>query len=180
MGRQRAACGRLSASALLEQPSRHSLDRHQALASRNQGRGRGDGVVQRPCPGQAAHDTSHSAPAGRLTGWAVPQKGHGGRSDQAPGAGCTLVLRSEAITPAGVITEFPTLTAGSAPNQIATGPDGNLWVTLEVPNHIASVTPTGVVTEFPVLTGNALLNGIAAVRSVSASDPKTWRSGATS
>ena len=66
------------------------------------------------------------------------------------------------ITTAGVITEFQTLSAGSAPNQITAGPDGNLWFTIEVPNKIGRITTAGVVTEFSVITGNALLNGIAA------------------
>jgi virginiamycin B lyase len=58
------------------------------------------------------------------------------------------------ITPAGVVTEFPTraFTGG-----IAVGPDGNLWFTepsngFSVVNYIGRITPAGVVSEFAIPT----------------------------
>ena len=54
------------------------------------------------------------------------------------------------ITPAGTITEFPTPLAGSGDlEQIARGPDGNLWFT-EFTGKVGRITPAGVVTEFPL------------------------------
>jgi streptogramin lyase len=62
------------------------------------------------------------------------------------------------ITPAGVITEFPT-PAGSYPANITAGPDGNLWflqvgMPTQVPvgtlPEIGRITPAGVITEFPL------------------------------
>ena len=58
------------------------------------------------------------------------------------------------ITPAGLITEFPT-SPGSAPDGITSGPDGNLWFTEVGVNKIARITPAGVNTEFPVPTPDA-------------------------
>src|SRR5260370_26705818 len=40
------------------------------------------------------------------------------------------------ITTAGMITEFPVPTAGSAPRDMTTGPDGNLWFTEYLGNTI--------------------------------------------
>jgi len=40
------------------------------------------------------------------------------------------------ITTAGMITEFPVPTAGSAPRDITTGPDGNLWFTEYLGNKV--------------------------------------------
>ena len=51
------------------------------------------------------------------------------------------------ITPAGVITEFPTPSA-SGPDGITTGPDGNLWYAGFNGNKIGRVTTAGVITEF--------------------------------
>jgi len=62
------------------------------------------------------------------------------------------------ITPAGVITEFPSPTASA---EITTGPDGNLWFTEDTPaNKIVRITPAGVVTEFVVPTANSRPSGI--------------------
>jgi virginiamycin B lyase len=54
------------------------------------------------------------------------------------------------ITTAGVITEFPIPTAGSAPGGICLGSDGNLWFTEYNAGKIARLTTAGVVTEFPI------------------------------
>jgi streptogramin lyase len=48
------------------------------------------------------------------------------------------------ITPSGAMTLFPVLPAYSYPD-VATGPDGNLWVTEGYNNQIAVVSPQGVV-----------------------------------
>jgi hypothetical protein len=59
------------------------------------------------------------------------------------------------ITTAGVITEFPIPTIGSAPFWIAAGPDGNLWFTEFRGNSIGRITTGGVITEFLVPTMNS-------------------------
>jgi len=53
------------------------------------------------------------------------------------------------ITPAGVITEFPTPTPVETAG-IVSGPDGNLWFVEEIANQIGRITTAGVITEFPV------------------------------
>src|SRR5438128_1257648 len=53
----------------------------------------------------------------------------------------------EAAVP--VITEFPTPTPTGFPDMIATGADGNLWFTEQVP-AIGRITPSGTITEFPI------------------------------
>src|SRR5260370_40091119 len=51
-------------------------------------------------------------------------------------------------------SEFPIPTANSLPNDIASGPDGNLWFTEGSPgpngNKIGRMSPAGVVTEFDI------------------------------
>jgi len=46
------------------------------------------------------------------------------------------------------VTEFPIPTASAAPNGIAAGPDGNLWVGESGGSRIARVTTAGAFTEF--------------------------------
>ena len=57
-----------------------------------------------------------------------------------------------------VITEFPvpfeSTVAGTFPERIAAGPDGNLWFTEDQTNHIGRMTTAGALTEFPVPTTN--------------------------
>ena len=48
---------------------------------------------------------------------------------------------------AQTITESPVPTAGGIPQDIAAGPDGNLWFT-EGGNRIGRITTAGVVTGF--------------------------------
>ena len=64
---------------------------------------------------------------------------------------------------AAVINTFPVPTAGSEPNGIATGPDGNQWFTESVGNQIGRISPaSGVVTEFAIPTANSEPFGITA------------------
>ena len=52
------------------------------------------------------------------------------------------------ITATGVVKEFP-VTAGTGPQNIVLGPDGNLWYT-EATDAVGRMTPQGVVSDFPV------------------------------
>ena len=60
------------------------------------------------------------------------------------------------------ITEFTLPSAGSVPNGIAAGPDGNVWFAEYSGNRIGRITPAGIITEFPVPTPNSQPNGIIA------------------
>src|SRR5260221_2207016 len=55
---------------------------------------------------------------------------------------------------AATFSEFPIPTAGSSPNDITSGPDGNLWFTDASPgpngNKIGRMSPSGAVTEFDI------------------------------
>jgi streptogramin lyase len=52
---------------------------------------------------------------------------------------------------AAQITVFPIPTAGGYPDQILSGPDGNLWFTEYLSNKIGRINPAGVVTgEYPI------------------------------
>ena len=62
----------------------------------------------------------------------------------------------------GVVTEFAVPTAGSFPNGILLGPDGNMWFTESVGNRIGRITPTGSITEFQIPTLASGPRGIAA------------------
>jgi hypothetical protein len=55
------------------------------------------------------------------------------------------------ITPAGVVSEHAIPTAGSNPQSIVAGSDGNLWFTELDGHNIGRITPADVVTEFPHL-----------------------------
>jgi virginiamycin B lyase len=59
-----------------------------------------------------------------------------------------LVLGHAARTTAQSFQEFPLPNAGSQPNGIVTGPDGNLWFTEVSGNRIGRMTPGGDLTEF--------------------------------
>ncbi|HUA58738.1 MAG TPA: nidogen-like domain-containing protein [Verrucomicrobiae bacterium] len=54
------------------------------------------------------------------------------------------------VTPAGILTEFPTPTVSSAPHNLILGPDGNLWFTEFSVAKIGRITTAGVITEFPL------------------------------
>lgn len=64
------------------------------------------------------------------------------------------------ITPQGVVTEYAIPTASSAPSEITSGPDGNLWFTENNANQIGRVTPSGVITEYATPTANSGPDGI--------------------
>lgn len=66
------------------------------------------------------------------------------------------------------VTEFP-LAAGSFPQGIAAGPDGNVWFTETGSNRVGRITPSGVITEF-ALSGGAL----NPVGIVAGSDDRLW------
>jgi uncharacterized repeat protein (TIGR01451 family) len=92
-----------------------------------------------------------------LAGGAAPQ-GIAGGPDGNVWFVETTAARVGKITPAGVITEFPT--AGQ-PVGIALGSDGNLWYTDNTGQRIGRVTPAGVITLFPA-PSNSDPYGIAA------------------
>jgi virginiamycin B lyase len=60
------------------------------------------------------------------------------------------------------ITEFPLPTSASVPTGIASGPDGNLWVTEPGIDRIARITPAGTVTEFTLPAGREPTDIVAA------------------
>jgi len=68
---------------------------------------------------------------------------------------------ASAATP-WTIDEFPILTAAGLPNEIVTGPDGNLWFTERSGAVVGRITPAGVVTEFPIADPDPRPEGIAA------------------
>jgi streptogramin lyase len=61
----------------------------------------------------------------------------------------------EVVTPEGKVESSQSVTdlfaIAQDPQAITTGPDGNLWFTLQQGNGIGRITPTGQITEFPVL-----------------------------
>ena len=63
-----------------------------------------------------------------------------------------------------VITEFSAgISAGSSPEGITAGPDGNLWFTERFGNRIGRITPSGTVTEFSSgISANSQPYGITA------------------
>jgi len=72
------------------------------------------------------------------------------------------VLTGISAAQAQSITEFPLTTAGSGPQGIAAGPDGNLWFTEETGNRIGRITPAGVITEYSLPTADSGPYAIAA------------------
>jgi len=53
------------------------------------------------------------------------------------------------MTPEGVVTTYPLLTADAQPAGITVGPDGNLWFLETNARKIAKVTTSGGITEYP-------------------------------
>jgi streptogramin lyase len=78
------------------------------------------------------------------------------------GSGSAFVGRVT-IAPPGeeVATEFPVATTGHL-NDIAAGPDGNLWFTDAGRNEIGRITTAGAITKFPVPTAASGVHGIVA------------------
>ena len=68
---------------------------------------------------------------------------------------CLVIAAWAAVGLAQVHTDFPITTAGSGPEGIVTGPDGNLWFCEEFADKIGRITPDGTVTEFPIPTAGA-------------------------
>ena len=67
------------------------------------------------------------------------------------------------VCPAQItFTEYPVPTSGSLPDQITTGPDGNLWFGELVTGIIGRITPAGVITEFSTPTVDSRPQGITA------------------
>lgn len=65
------------------------------------------------------------------------------------GALVVPVVAPDVAHAAGVVTEYTAgLTPSSAPVNIAAGPDGNRWFTLNEIDAIGRITPAGVITEF--------------------------------
>ena len=58
-------------------------------------------------------------------------------------------------------------------NDIATGPDGNLWFTDAGSNEIGRITTTGAITKFAVPTAASGVHGIIAGRTATSGSPKT-------
>lgn len=83
----------------------------------------------------------------------------------------TASAASTAEALAGKIREFPIPTAQSAPGEIATGPDGNLWFTEVFGNQIGRISPTPShkLDEFAIPTPNSLPIGIT-----TGPDQKIW------
>jgi streptogramin lyase len=66
------------------------------------------------------------------------------------------------ITPAGVLTEFPTTAPmPDSPGGICTGPDGNIWFMM-LHAKVGRMTPAGVATLFPMPSGISQLAGCVA------------------
>src|SRR5438445_311205 len=63
---------------------------------------------------------------------------------------------------AWVFTEYPLPAAGSEPDMITAGPDGNLWFTEANGNKIGRITTRGAITEYPVPTAASGPEGITA------------------
>jgi streptogramin lyase len=73
----------------------------------------------------------------------------------------TLISTAIPTSPPSItITEFPIPTTSSAPVDITTGPDGNLWFTEENENKIGRITANGTITEFSIPTTNSFPDGI--------------------
>jgi len=59
------------------------------------------------------------------------------------------------ITPAGAITEYPTLTADSEPEGITAASDGRLWFTEEYASKVGAITTSGAISEYATAIGNS-------------------------
>jgi streptogramin lyase len=73
-----------------------------------------------------------------------------------------LLLLAGAEPSAAAINEFPLPTAGGSPTGVATGTDGNVWLTEASASRIARVTPAGTATEFALPAGREPLEIVSA------------------
>ena len=76
-----------------------------------------------------------------------------------------LLLAAAVVCPAQVtFTEYPVPSAGSGPETITAGPDGNLWFTEQdnLGNKVGRITTAGVITEFALPTTASAPHGITA------------------
>jgi streptogramin lyase len=74
----------------------------------------------------------------------------------------TAIWRASFTSLIPAITEYPVLTASSAPDGIVAGRDGALWFTEFDGNKIGRITTGGIVNEYPIPTAGSLPDGIAA------------------
>jgi streptogramin lyase len=75
-------------------------------------------------------------------------------------AGVLCLVAAAPAQAADRITEYPLPEGSSAPEGIATGPDGNLWFTEA--DKLGRITIDGAIDEFPVPTLDSSPKGIAA------------------
>ena len=68
--------------------------------------------------------------------------------------GAIGLLAAVACAAQVTFTEYLVPTATVFPDQIAAGPDGNLWFTEPSGDKIGRITPAGVITEFLASTGS--------------------------
>lgn len=84
------------------------------------------------------------------------------RTNQPPvvnaGPDQTVTLPAQEVT----FTEYVIPTDNSEPNNIAAGPDGNLWFVEENGQKIGRITPAGIISEFPTPTNPSQPLAIAA------------------
>jgi streptogramin lyase len=96
---------------------------------------------------RAARRIGRIAPDGRISEYLVPAGQPFGIASGRDGA-LYFTDRSDhlgRLTPSGVVTMFDTR-HGASPEEIAVGPDGNLWFTEKA--GVGRLTPAGAVTEF--------------------------------
>jgi streptogramin lyase len=100
-----------------------------------------------PSPDQVLH----------LTASVTPSSDSGG-TQQSAVVNVTFTGGSSVIC--GVFTEYAIPTSNSAPHDITSGPDGNLWFTETHGNNIGTITTAGAITEYPVPTSSSAPSGI--------------------
>ena len=75
-----------------------------------------------------------------------------------PGSDESTSIRANTL-PVWVVTAWP-VTPGGGPEDITTGPDGNLWFTEFFGDLVGRITPSGEITEFTLPTPNSAPVGI--------------------
>ena len=74
----------------------------------------------------------------------------------------------------GTITEFPLPASNSAPAEIITGPDGNLWFVEGESNKIGRITPSGTITEFPLPASHSAFDAKLGAGITTGPDGNLW------